>query len=210
MIYFAKNGRWTSNVKGSWTAISRAPYLKALCLFAKGDCWHGGGLFQTSTEYWLNDGCGHELQREDVRLRRIGAYPWHERYGGECRGVYFIRLQRDGWQLTRSSPDGRGGEISLFEKRINNHWLLRKHAHATLPHSVGRGAYYDTHELFNARTLQSLQYERWEWAEVDRDRIVWASEGCLHAGRVDANGLQASTQLHDFGPMRFERVTAPY
>src|SRR5919198_4444283 len=33
LIYFAMNGRWNSEAKGSWTAISRAPYLKALALF---------------------------------------------------------------------------------------------------------------------------------------------------------------------------------
>jgi hypothetical protein len=43
LIYFAMNGRWDSSVKGSWSAISRAPYLKAISLFPKGDCWNGGG-----------------------------------------------------------------------------------------------------------------------------------------------------------------------
>jgi hypothetical protein len=28
------NGRWDSGVKGSWTGISKAPYLRALSLFA--------------------------------------------------------------------------------------------------------------------------------------------------------------------------------
>src|SRR5688500_14916743 len=41
LIYFAMNGRWQSTTKGSWTAISRAPYLHAVTLLAKGDCWHG-------------------------------------------------------------------------------------------------------------------------------------------------------------------------
>ena len=49
------SGRWQSETKGSWTAISRVPNLKAICLFAKGDCWHGGGLFLTNREFWLND-----------------------------------------------------------------------------------------------------------------------------------------------------------
>jgi len=39
------NGHWGSATGGSWTAISRAPWLRALVLFGKGDCWHGGGLF---------------------------------------------------------------------------------------------------------------------------------------------------------------------
>jgi hypothetical protein len=210
LIYFAMNGRWASSVKGSWTAISRAPYLKAVSLFAKGDCWHGGGLFLSSKAFWLNDGCGHEDQEDDRRLSRVLEYPWHEQYGGECPGVYYIRLQRDGWSMKHMSPDGQGGQVTLFEKRIKGHWHLRKRAHATLHHPVGRGVYYDTHELFNARTEQALPKTDWEWADVDGARIVWAASGQLLAGGVDTQGLQGEKMLYDFNPMQFEKLEAPY
>src|SRR5688500_8741161 len=55
VIYFAMNGKWQSETGGSWTAISRAPWLTAIALFNKGDCWEGGGLFATKNRYWLND-----------------------------------------------------------------------------------------------------------------------------------------------------------
>ena len=38
LIYFAINGHWEGEARGSWTAISRDPYLKAITLLAKGDC----------------------------------------------------------------------------------------------------------------------------------------------------------------------------
>lgn len=209
-IYFAMNGRWKSSAKGAWTAISKAPYLKAVSLFAKGDCWHGGGLFRTSSEYWLNDGHGHELLMEDRRLRRVDEYPWHERYGGECLGVYYIRLQRDGWRLRYSAPDGHGDQVTVFEKRVNNHWTLRKRAHSGLGHPVGRGVYFDTHELFNSRTEQVIPKLDWEWAELDGDRLVWAANGCLFAARLGVNGLKSEKLLHDFSPMKFEALAAPY
>lgn len=211
LIYFAMNGRWNSTGKGSWTAISRAPYLKAISLFPKGDCWHGGGLFQSPGTYWLNDGYGHDIHLEDSHLKRAPSYPWHESYGGECPGVYFIRLQRDGWKMAYDkAPDGQGGRVSLFEKRIGGHWILRKRAHATLYRPQGRGVYFDTHALFNARTEEVIPKESWEWADVDRDRLVWAAEGSLYAGRLDATGLIGERLLHDFGPMRFEKIAAPY
>ncbi|GGA29552.1 hypothetical protein [Dyella nitratireducens] len=210
LIYFAMNGRWKSSAKGSWTAISKAPYLKAVSLFAKGDCWHGGGLFQTSTDYWLNDGYGHELQEEDRRLRRVVEYPWHEQYGGECPGVYYIRLQRDGWLLKHSAPNGDGDQVSVFEKRVNNHWILRKRAHTSLGHSVGRGVYFDTHELFNSRTEEVVSKIDWEWAELDGTRLIWAANGCLHSGWLDVKGLLSEKLLHDFSPMQFEKLEAPY
>ena len=175
---------------------------KATSLFAKGNCWNGGGLFQSPTRYWLNDGCGHEVREEDRRLQRVDAYPWHESYGGECPSVYYIRLQRDGWKMKYTAPDGEGGQVSLFEKRVDNHWILRKHAHATLFRPPGRGVYFDTHELFNTRSEEVLMKHDWEWAEVDGGRLVWAAGGCLHAGRIDAKGLHDEKMLHDFRPMR--------
>jgi hypothetical protein len=124
--------------------------------------------------------------------------------------VYYVRLQRDGWKMKFTSPDGDGGQVTLFEKRINGHWLLRKHAHATSHHPVGRGVYYDTHELFNARTEESVGKKEWEWADVDGGRLVWAAAGTINAGRVDAKGLQAGKMLFDFNPMQFEKIVALY
>jgi hypothetical protein len=210
LLYFATNGRWQSAAKGSWTAISRAPWLRALSLFAKGDCWHGGGLFLSAREYWLNDGYGHEVRCDNSRLKRSTAYPWHEAYGGECPGVYFIRLQKDGWGMKHIAPDGAGGQVTLFEKPATGHWRLRKLAHATIHRSQGRSVYYDTHELFNARTGAVERRDDWEWADVDGERLVWAARGRLHAGEFDRKGLADTAMLHDFNDMKFERREAPY
>lgn len=209
-IYFAMNGRWDSKVKGSWTAISKAPYLRALTLFAKGDCWNGGGLFQSSKEYWLNDGYGHELQLDDARLTRTTELPWHEYYGGECLGVYYVRLQRDGWEMKDTTLDDNHGHVSVFDKRVNNHWQLRKFAHAKLDRPIGRGVYYDTHELRNLKTEEVIPCDNWEWAEIDGGRLVWAAQGMLHAGQLGPKGLSGEKVLYDFNPMQFERIEAPY
>jgi len=39
LIYFARGGRRHAETRGSWTAISRAPFLHAVTLYGKGDCW---------------------------------------------------------------------------------------------------------------------------------------------------------------------------
>jgi hypothetical protein len=210
LIYFAMNGQWQSKVKGAWTAISRAPYLKAVTLYAKGDCWHGGGLFGSSAEYWLNDGYGHQRLQEDKHLRRVTRYPWHESYGGECLGVYYIRLQRDGWVMKETIRDKSGDHLTVFEKPARNHWVLRKRAHATTNHPVGRGVYYDTHELFNTKTGEAVELEPWEWADVDDRWLLWAAEGCIYRGRVGVHGLHGAKLLYDARPLRFERIKAPY
>src|SRR6266542_1526440 len=99
LLYFAMNGQWGSEVLGSWTAVSSAPYLKALGLWAKGDCWNGGGLFVSNHEFWLNDGYGHKTMQEAPSLKHRSDCPWPNGYGGECPGVDYVRLQRDGWEL---------------------------------------------------------------------------------------------------------------
>src|SRR5207245_492851 len=100
------NGRWDSKAKGSWTAISRVPHLKAITLFAKGDCWHGGGLFLSNREFWLNDGQGHMELEPTKELRRNQNYRPGAYYGGECLTVYYNRLQRDGWTLRSEDHQG--------------------------------------------------------------------------------------------------------
>lgn len=209
LIYFAMNGRWQTETKGSWTAISRAPYLAALTLLAKGDCWHGGGLFVGSDAYWLNAGYGHEVLRDDAGMRRSPDYPGSAYYGGECPGVYYIRLQRDGWTMTAHGGNAPDGADAIFEKRINDHWTLRKIAYATIARTDGRGCYYDTHQLVG-RNGAVLDREHWEWAEVDGSRLVWASNGCLYAGRMKADGMHGEKLLFDFSTIAFEPVLAPY
>ncbi|MGL4462092.1 MAG: hypothetical protein ACRDD1_22120 [Planctomycetia bacterium] len=206
LIYFAMNGNWKSDANGSWTAISKAPYLRALTLFPKGDCWHGGGLFLSSNEFWLNNGYGHQYGPDGAKLHRSMKFPWHEEYGGECPGVYYIRLQRDGWTMNR---DLSTGDFTVFEKNRGG-WRLRKKAYATLNHPVDKGCYYDVHELIDVDTGETTVYEDWEWADFDRDRLVWAADGKLHAGGFGPNGLVEVKMLYDFNPMTFEALRAPY
>ena len=81
-IYFAMNGKWKSESKGSWTAVSRAPYLKAICFYPKGDCWYGGGLWTGPQAYWLNG--GHVLtppSREAKEVRRSVKERTGEKFG---------------------------------------------------------------------------------------------------------------------------------
>jgi hypothetical protein len=87
LICFAMNGKWASGAKGAWTAISRAPYLKAIALFPRGDCWHGGGLFTGKDTYWLNDGYGHTVLHDTSEVRRDLRFQPSECFGGECTGV---------------------------------------------------------------------------------------------------------------------------
>ena len=209
LIYFAMNGRWTSETKGSWTAISKAPYLKAITLLGKGDCWHGGGLFRTNTRYWLNDGYGHKPLRISSRITRDKAWHPANYYGGECLHVYFNRLQRDGWTLRADlTPDDDAPTV--FDKPAGAGWTLRKYCHADLDHPEGKGVYYDHHALVRADSAETIDCPDWEWADLDGKRLVWTEAGRLHAAYLTSNGLKTPMVLHDLNDMTFSAIAAPY
>lgn len=225
LIYFAMNGRWNTESKGSWTAISRVPYLKAIAFYPKGDCWNGGGLWTGAKTYWLNDGATRtergdvtlicrqaddEQTRTTTEVRRDERYSPEVGYGGECPGVYYHRLRRDGWSLVERRKLGKWFEEDLFEKRLARGWTLRKIAHAQLDSPAGKGCYWDEHELVGPDAGEPIRRPEWEWADRDGDRIIWATDGKLFAGKLLKHGLADERELHDFNEMKFEPRVAPY
>jgi hypothetical protein len=208
LIYFAMNGKWDDEAKGSWTAISRAPYLKAFTLLAKGDCWHGGGLFTRAGRYWLNEGYGHKVVRDSREVKRDTKYAPTTGFGGECPGVYYLRLIRDGWQLTGHEKLGKLRDQTVFEKPLTGDWTLRKIAHEQLGSPPGKGCYWDEHTLI--REGQVIPCPGWEWADRDGERLVWSADGKLSAGVLGDDGLGETTELHDFNPMIYAPILAPY
>ncbi len=212
-IYFAMNGHWKSRGKGAWTAISRPPYLTAVALHAKGDCWNGGGLFLDNRTYWLNG--PHEMI-EDTGEVNAGARSSSFHYGGgECHGVYFNRLERDGWTIRPElSIHTRLAGTTIWDKPIGHGWTLRRFAHGMVGQPVGKSVYYDEHELVGDG--RELPRHDWEWTDLDGKRLVWATGGALYAGHITAKSakqddpIERVTQLHDFNAMQFEAIAAPY
>jgi hypothetical protein len=42
-VYFALNGQWRSETKGTWTGLAKVPYLTCVKMWPQGDTWGGGG-----------------------------------------------------------------------------------------------------------------------------------------------------------------------
>ena len=209
LIYFAMNGKWQSESKGSWSAISRAPFLKAIEFFPKGDCWNGGGLWTSSNSYWLNGMVGYP--KANTFIRQDETYRPAEHYGSECTGVYYVRLQRDGWGLVqyRNQVSPRRNE-DIFEKPLTSGWTLRKRALCGTNPPEGCGCYWDVHELVSPGGEETIPQPDWEWAEWDGRRLMWASQGRLFASAIRSAGIYAPTELYDFNPMKFQAIEAPY
>jgi len=210
LIYFAMKG---SSAKFSWTAVSRAPYLKALDFIEKGDCWEGGGLFSSDASYWLNDRYYSQNKMLDMKsgLKCDPNTRPETHFGAECTGVYYPRLIRDGWTLTKRSERGQWDSETVFEKHLTGNWILRKIAHEQIGSPVGKGCYWDEHEIENTKSDNIIRCPDWEWAEWDQGKLIWAELGKLYrAGIGDETSLEPPKMLHDFTPHEFEAIAAPY
>ncbi len=190
--------------------LARRTYLKAIAIFPKGDCWHGGGLWTGKNKYWLNDGHGHTPLRDSTAISRDTHFQPPSYYGGECPGVYYLRLVRDGWTLAETLRLGKWKDMIIFTKPIGKGWTLRKLAHAELDSPEGKGCYWDEHELLPPGARSTIACPSWEWADLDGTRLVWAAGGKLNCARVTNAGLAGESELFDFNEMTFEAIEAPY
>ena len=217
LICFALNGKERYEAKGAWTAISKAPYLKALVLWAKGDTWGGGGLFTGLTSYWIEGGpvgvpsiMAHQLIRDDPQFVRDEASSvgrWVR--GGPDVVIYYNRLERDGWAFVGATDPHVDPRVFVFEKALPFGMKLRKRA--THGHSgLGHGCYYDTHELVSREGSAVPLLEAAEWAEYDGKRVMWVERGILKVAEPIDGGVANERQLYDFNPMTFENIKAPY
>ena len=71
-LYFALDGRWGSQGKGSFTAISKPPYWTALALFPVGHTWSGGGVFLDAGHFYADGEADVIGRAEDLRRVRHG------------------------------------------------------------------------------------------------------------------------------------------
>jgi len=210
LIYFAAKYVSKGEALYSWTAISFAPFIKALALYAKGDTYYGGGLWTTNRSYWLNPGPGYNSALFDTGLVSEDMSYQPPRIGNaECLGVYYPRLLRDGWKLLHSLRSDKA-KTDIFEKDLSHAWRLRKFALAGSIKVPGRGVYRDEHELVHSKTGTVIKFPKWEWAERDGQDVVWAEGGKLMRAVVGEGGLQSTRLIRDFNDMTFEPIEAPY
>ena len=193
----------------SWTAISRAPYLKALDLWFNGTAWNGGGLFMDNQKVWLNTPAPGiatlRRARFDLDLDVSQEFPFETYFGGECPGVYCHRLVRDGWTAKHQAENS-----VVYEKQLSFGWALQKLFVSGKP-GKGYGCYWERHRIINPGRRLKVDGTGWRWADYDapRNRILYAKNGMLFALPV-AEDFGAPVMLNNFNDMKFEAVKAPY
>lgn len=215
-LYFAtKKGEF-------YTAISQAPYLKALSFWPKGDTWGGGGYFWDDSHVhikgWHPDtdpqkalgslASRIELIRDDPYENEYGWHGWGD------PGGYYPLLMRCGWTFIERKKLEPSGHKAIFEKPLTKGWILRKIAFEGFSDNEktgdSRGNYYDRHQLVNTNKDEVIDYPDWEWADYDGRRLMWVTSGRLYTGLIKKSGLTATTECYDFNNMKFENLLAPY
>ena len=213
LIYFAMNGRWDSETGGSWTAVSKAPWLKAIELYGKSDCWEGGGLFLSNNRFWINDRyfTPQRTLRQSSEVTHDQSHIPEGEFGAEDTGVYYRRLIRDGWQIVSQNEISKWNTITTFKRPVSKGWELIKIAHEQVDSPKGKGCYWNEYELINIKFDIKLKFEEWEWAELDRESIVFASKGCIYRTSIKSHSeIEKPKLLYDFNAHIFEEVDAPY
>jgi hypothetical protein len=212
-IYFAQKieGRTLEDTEYTyaWTAISRPPYLTALALWPKGDCWHGGGLFLDKRTVWLN-------HKPEISK----AHPDHKPHGlkvlnnpeahGEDEPIYEKRLERDGWLHVQQG-------IFNYTGKRPKYWVTEKtdiweKAHPTEKYNLRMewveinfpspgDPRVDHFWLMNRRTDQRIAIDGATWADWDhRGRLVFTREGQLFASEPEPFEPQLITDFNSQEP----------
>jgi hypothetical protein len=128
-------------------------------------------MFTSNRSFWLDANARTFFIRDNSDLRRETYRPRQS------------RMERDGWVLKKDSPND-----GIFEKAVREGWILRR--------TGWRGGY----ELERPGECK-LPLPAWEWAEWDRQRLVWAESGFLRAARLGSHKLGPIHTLYDFNGM---------
>lgn len=100
LVYFAakfSDPKWPREFGDTWTAVSNLPWLTAIGIWEKGDCWAGGGLFDDNDTLSLNQVITGRYRQPD-QLNVIQ----NEQAHGEDNPIWSKRMERDGWKYVQA------------------------------------------------------------------------------------------------------------
>jgi hypothetical protein len=209
LIYFAsKFSRKTVVDKEytyAWTAISKPPFLTALALWPKGNCWHGGGLFTGQHDVFLNHRPEAAVPHPKHLPKGVRVTPNPIAFG-EDDPVWTPRMERDGWRFTQ------GLQYDYRRERTIRPSVMEKLNRRGSP-KLRVEKYYDPEEQWLCSIVNKRGREFpigvGTWADFDQaGRLVFASEGKLFSGTL-MKGKVALTQLADFNASKPTALKPP-
>ena len=220
LLYFAASWR---RPYGSWTAISRPPYLTALALWPKGDAWGGGGLYQGEHTILLDHRAEEMVLAPEFTLpKKIRVRPLGAQSGTGGEGIDYALLQANGWQLVDYGErikhplkakvwiEYLRPELWIKRKRVKGRiWELRM-----MFRGIGErdGPWYlIDYEVVSKNNL--LQLEKTDWADWAYDGdLLFARNGRVFRLGFGREGLLPVDQakcLIDLNGQKFAECRAP-
>jgi hypothetical protein len=216
LIYFAN--KFTARTVNdreytrAWTAISKPPWLTALALWPKGDCWWGGGLFENDRTVLLNHRPDEATPHKDHQPPKALKVRPNPKAHGEDDPLYSERLTRDGWDLIDEWKVDFLGLPEMF-KTLQPERRQRRHLNSELAIELTRRLdglkYRERFALLGTQgTLPNL--ERADWGDWDhRGRLIVLRGGRLSVADVHDTRLSPLRDLVDLTPDRPEPRVAP-
>jgi hypothetical protein len=216
LVYFAAKygSRDGGNVDRlySWTAVSRPPWLTALALWPKGDCWFGGGLFTARRHLRLNHRPNEATPQPGREPRGLAVEPDPEARG-ENDPLYSARLERDGWTLREAWELEMRGQDEFYVTHVPE---LRVRAHPTAPFTIelrrriDRLKYRELFRVVGPTGEVALPVGRIDWVDWDATgRLFVLVDGTLRVATLHGAAMGELRMLADFDPDRFEERPTP-
>ena len=197
----------------AWTAISKPPYLTALALWPKGDCWHGGGSFKNDRVVLLNHKPEVSTPHKKHKPHRLLLVIPNPQAHGEDDPIFSQRLERDGWQLREAWQVENRGYPKLFhtiqpevrEKTNPN----RTHA-VRLTRSIECLDYSEDFAIRDVRQFLVANIARASWVDWDQQgRLVFARDGKIFAASIKGDSNLTEELLIDLNPLKPKPISPP-
>lgn len=223
LLYFAANHK---PPYGSWSAISRPPFLTALVMWPKGDTYGGGGHFVSQhrialnhRDYEMSPAPGFQVPKS-LRVEHLGERPGC----GEDDPTWYKRLQRDGWKLVSwpSRTKDEFGSRVIWEpdppirwEKSNPKWPEQYSLEMAIM-GIGErdGPWYMIEHSVIRSDGHNDRIGRSDWADWSHaGDLLFAMDGALYRARCSKGTLlplEEATKVADFANLKFENRKAPY
>jgi hypothetical protein len=168
-------GSRVGQLADSWIAVSRPPYLYALCLWWVGGTWCAGGFFPSNRSLWIgssaspDEGTLPPWLKLSATLPHVDATPnWTE------RTVYNNRRLRGGWRLAPGvSPE-------TWERPGPAHDATLQVAELGYDARADGGPHQVRYSVKTDRSSEPMALEGVTWADWDQHgRLMVVQDGCL-------------------------------
>lgn len=214
LIYFASKFN-AATIKDrsytyAWTAISKPPFLTALALWPKGDCWHGGGSFKDNRTVVLNHKVevasphpNHKPSQLKVTLKK--------NVHGEDDPIYSERLERDGWRLEQEwKVENRGYPQMFSTTQPEIRTKLRPGTSQSLQLIRSIHGLNCSEEFVLIDRRRSVNLDSASWADWDQQgRLVIAAQGRIYTGALDEDGNMVKHELLNLNLSKPKTIAAP-